>query len=361
MGKATVAIISDPLMNEYGSCRPTILVAKELANRNFHSKIVTESVADEMLELCRTHGISVEKIGSKPWPTDPSLSWFKSWVSEALYSRNSRRACEPDGIVLNFSNTIAVPSKLWYAQGPPTVTLDNIKESLSWHYRLAYEVGQPFLKTLDKRATKKFSAGTTRTIANSKYLSRVYQRFGIDVHDVIYPPLDCERFTRRKSSSSDYLLTYFGKETKLSVVKKIADAGVEIRIFGAKMSFPSRSLRKHSNIKLLGHVSNEALVKLYSNALATLYPFLDEPFGYIPIESMACGTPVMTFGRQGPSESVVHNVTGWLLEDDESLMELALKIWKHGYSSAMRAECRKRALLFDKKKIAEKWIKLVKE
>jgi glycosyltransferase involved in cell wall biosynthesis len=34
----------------------------------------------------------------------------------------------------------------------------------------------------------------------------------------------------------------------------------------------------------------EELVKSYQKAQATLFASIDEPFGMVPIESMACGT-----------------------------------------------------------------------
>jgi glycosyltransferase involved in cell wall biosynthesis len=76
---------------------------------------------------------------------------------------------------------------------------------------------------------------------------------------------------------------------------------------------------------------------------------------------MACGTPVLTYNRQGPSESVINGVTGWLVNSDKELVDLASKIWKDGYPQKMRKNCITRASLFDAKKISEKWIDLVGE
>jgi len=44
----------------------------------------------------------------------------------------------------------------------------------------------------------------------------------------------------------------------------------------------------------------EELIDLYSNALFTLFTFTHELFGYVLVESMACGTSVLTYNRQGP-------------------------------------------------------------
>jgi len=101
-------------------------------------------------------------------------------------------------------------------------------------------------------------------------------------------------------------------------------------------------------------------VELYSNALFTLFPFTHEPFGYVPVESMACGTPVLTYAAQGPGETVIHEVTGWLAKDEGSLVDMAVRIWNEGYPSSMRARSRERAEQFDTKVIADKWVEVLK-
>ena len=64
-------------------------------------------------------------------------------------------------------------------------------------------------------------------------------------------------------------------------------------------------------------VSDSELVQLYNKAKLVVYaPYL-EPFGLVPLEAMACGTPVVAVKEGGVRESVVHNESGWLTERDE--------------------------------------------
>lgn len=46
-------------------------------------------------------------------------------------------------------------------------------------------------------------------------------------------------------------------------------------------------------VRFMGNVSDEELLKLYRSAKALLFPSLYEGFGYPPLEAMACGCPVM--------------------------------------------------------------------
>jgi glycosyltransferase involved in cell wall biosynthesis len=98
---------------------------------------------------------------------------------------------------------------------------------------------------------------------------------------------------------------------------------------------------------------------VYSNALFTLFTFTHEPFGYVPIESMACGTPVLTYNLQGPSEYLTSAFTGWLVYTDNELVQKAVELWKDGYPPHMRLNCIKVASKFDVSSYLEKWLKIL--
>ncbi|MCM8792617.1 MAG: glycosyltransferase family 4 protein, partial [Candidatus Omnitrophica bacterium] len=69
-------------------------------------------------------------------------------------------------------------------------------------------------------------------------------------------------------------------------------------------------------IDLFSGISDEELVNLYNRAKLTLCAFFREPFGLVPLESMACGTPVVAVKEGGLMESVAHNKTGVLVDRD---------------------------------------------
>lgn len=63
-------------------------------------------------------------------------------------------------------------------------------------------------------------------------------------------------------------------------------------------------------------VDDAALVNAYNRATLTVFPSLLEPLGLVPLESMACGTPVIGIAEAGVRETVLHNETGLLTERD---------------------------------------------
>jgi glycosyltransferase involved in cell wall biosynthesis len=91
-------------------------------------------------------------------------------------------------------------------------------------------------------------------------------------------------------------------------------------------------------------VSREELLSLYSNALFTAFPFTNEPFGSVPLESISCGTPVLTYNKQGPSETLVNGETGWLVNSSDEFVSKAVDIWKRGTTGIKAEVCVNAAL-----------------
>lgn len=79
----------------------------------------------------------------------------------------------------------------------------------------------------------------------------------------------------------------------------------------------SNGLREQLDIEVihLGYASGDLLKALaYSAADLFVYPTRAETFGLVIQESMACGTPLVSFDVGGVSDLVRHNVTGYLAQ-----------------------------------------------
>ncbi|MEM2994579.1 MAG: glycosyltransferase [Candidatus Bathyarchaeia archaeon] len=356
-----IIFICDPLISEYGPLRPAILIAKKVKEKGRKATVISTVISVKIQEKLNSLGIQTVNLQRKPFlKKNESIVWLEEWVREAIFSANSRGIENFDGVILNFSNTICLPAHVWYVQGPPTVTLDNMKKHLPLHYKLINLTLLPFLKIFDKRFIRKTANCSKKVVANSKYTASTYHKFGLQVQDVIYPPVDCEKFKPKTAKpSEDFVLTYFGKETIFELIKQVLDCGIKVKAFGGKLSMIPKKIQEHPNLSFLGRVDDETLIDLYSNAFFTLYPFADEPFGYIPIESLACGTPVLTFNKQGPKETIVNGETGWLANDNYEFLKIAFQIWKKGYPKTFRKNCRQAVLRFDVNRIVKDWIKLL--
>lgn len=60
--------------------------------------------------------------------------------------------------------------------------------------------------------------------------------------------------------------------------------------------------------------SDDELADLYARSYAVVFPSFNEDWGIVPLEAMAHGKPVLAVNRGGPTESVVHGETGFLID-----------------------------------------------
>jgi UDP-glucose:tetrahydrobiopterin glucosyltransferase len=81
----------------------------------------------------------------------------------------------------------------------------------------------------------------------------------------------------------------------------------------AELPAPQNPKLTHYQVVCHGFLGPIELQRRYANARATLVtPRWIEAFGNTVIESMACGTPVVTYDRGGPAEIVEHGRSGVL-------------------------------------------------
>ena len=358
-----ITIACDIMMNMEGSIRPAIYLAKELVRRGHNVTVMSPFLSKDVQEHLRAGKIRPLNLSGKfaTKSLGSSILWFEAWAREAFLRLNSRHISELP-VTINFSQMVSVPSAAWYLQGPTSIALRDMEGELSTRFRIAYNLVRSMIDHADERLVSDMGRCSSLIIANSAFCASMYSKFGVKAHEVIYPPVDCGIFQpSTRNPKSDYVLTYFGKETKFSVLRNIADKGVKMKAFGSKIplfiSPLQRDLTRHPNIEYKGRVSMEELVELYSNAAFTLFPFNHEPFGYVLLESMACGTPVLTCDIQGPAEYVVDEQTGWLAQSDREMVTKAVQLWDEGYEQAMRRNCTEAASKLDKGVYLGRWMK----
>jgi glycosyltransferase involved in cell wall biosynthesis len=355
-----ICFVTDPLTTTAGSVRPAILLAQEFRKNNGDVSIITTRVDGNVERKLKEWGINVKVIGSDSRLIGefPTLdAWVRNLVkNKVLDNRNAN-------VIINTSSCIVSASDVYYAQGLMIEALKGMAPIMPVWYRMAYYLANFPLRSMETKFIRRLRGSSKLFIANSNFCASMYRQAGVIVDKVVYPPLDCSLF---KPSSlkpkEDYVLTHlgiYGKEGRFPIIKAIADVGVQLKVFG-KIYYAPKALLNHPNITFLGEIAEKKLIDAYSNALYTLCAFSHEPFGYIPIESMACGTPVLTYNRQGPSETVVNEETGWLVNSDFELVSFAVKLWKKGYSKDMRKNCRKRALSFNVTEIFAEWVNVLK-
>jgi glycosyltransferase involved in cell wall biosynthesis len=117
-----------------------------------------------------------------------------------------------------------------------------------------------------------------------------------------------------------------GTHLAIAAAKK---AGVPLKIAGEIQplfrDYYEREVEPHidgRNVEYVGEADLAAKNELLGNASAMLFPIQwDEPFGFVTIESMACGTPVIAFPGGSVREIVQDGVSGWVCDTVEHMAE----------------------------------------
>jgi glycosyltransferase involved in cell wall biosynthesis len=194
---------------------------------------------------------------------------------------------------------------------------------------------------LDRRVPKidKKNASFAEHILANSYFSResILRNYGLNsfvsylgVDNAIFKPLGIPKgdfvlsvgsITPRKGF--DFVVSSLGRihskiRPKLIIVSNKADIHF-------KNSLEQFAQRIGVDLQIESLIADDVLVSLYNKAKLVLYaPYL-EPFGLVPLEAMACGTPVVAVKEGGVRESVIHNKTGILTQRDGGMFAEAVR------------------------------------
>ena len=191
------------------------------------------------------------------------------------------------------------------------------------------------LPGLYQRALQRSDRASLRSadlvLVNSEYIrSAVAAIYQVEAR-VCYLGVDAEGFRPVSIEKQDSLLSV-GSLTPLKgfdfLIRSLARIPAERRprlritsnfeVAQERVYLTSLAHRLGVGVELLGSVSDQALVRLYNQASVTIYAPVQEPFGLVALESLACGTPIVAVREGGLPESVVHGEVGLLVDRNEA-------------------------------------------
>ena len=256
------------------------------------------------------------------------INWFLDIISYKVKKNQIQTFSEGYDYIINLSSTIICKSDMLWFQGPPFINVVQSMVSTNMFARLFLKLFRLPLGNSSKFLTNMLVSSSEKVVANSKYIADEYESIGIKVDDVIYSSNAFDNFIPIiKTRSTKYVLSYLGKETDIEALLKLSRQNIRITAFGSKIPPGMNIVKIKSFINYVGAVSEKELIRLYNEALFVAFPFTNEPFGWIPIEAMLCGKPVLTYNKQGPSETVINGITGWLVASQEEFITKAIELW----------------------------------
>jgi glycosyltransferase involved in cell wall biosynthesis len=169
----------------------------------------------------------------------------------------------------------------------------------------------PRLRSWDRRTAN----GVDRFVANSRFVARRIRSYYGRPADVVYPPVDIERFRLPRRPEDFYLwvgaLVRY-KKPRLAI-EAVNESGRRLVVVGDGPERRSLERAAGSGVRFLGRVGDEELASLYSRARGLIFP-AKEDFGIVAVEAAAAGCPSVAFNGGGAIEALEQDVNAVLFE-----------------------------------------------
>jgi glycosyltransferase involved in cell wall biosynthesis len=143
-------------------------------------------------------------------------------------------------------------------------------------------------------------------IANSEFTARRIWRCYRRRADVVYPPVNIDRFTCQVDKEDFYLTVcrLVGYKQVAPIVEAFNQNGKNLVVIGTGTELQKLQQIAKPNVKILGYQSDAVVQDYLSRARAFIYAACED-FGIVLVEAQACGTPVIAYGIGGAAETVL--------------------------------------------------------
>lgn len=210
--------------------------------------------------------------------------------------------------------------------------------------------------------------GVDHFVANSQFIARRVKKVYGRQADVIYPPVDVERFSLVSKKDNYYftasrMVPYKRMDLIVEAFSHMPDKKLVVIGDGSEM----RKIKSKAsgNIEILGYQSNDVMKEHMQNAKAFVFA-AEEDFGITPVEAQACGTPVIAFGKGGSLETVrpygIDNATGFFFREQTiAAIVDAVSQFENHVDAVSPDACRNNAMRFSSARFKQEMAQYINE
>lgn len=165
----------------------------------------------------------------------------------------------------------------------------------------------PPLRDWDRRTAQRPQHLVCNSLTTKR---RIREAWGRDAH-VIHPPVNTEQFQPEGEPDDYYLVVCtLNPYKRVDVaVEAFNRLGLPLVVVGDGPQLEALGERAEENVRFMGKVPDDEIAGLYAHCRAFIMP-QEEDFGIAPLESQACGRPVIAYRAGGALETVIDGETG---------------------------------------------------
>ncbi len=360
-----------------GSERYCVNLTRALRAMGHHVSIVGEQIDPELQDQVDFYRVKVSHVSS--------------WAKNRSFARNSSEIVRtaPFDITLGLCHSPAVDVF--------RVTIGSHRHWMDLRYRGRWQRGLQCLNPRHRAVLQldgamfRRSPSVRRIVVQSRLDKRLVmerEQVAEDKIDVVYNGVDTTVFhpgVRRQADQVRHELGFHDGQPmilfasaynwRLKGLKQLFHAMQTMRYQGACLVVVGNGPRKHfaslaerlgieQRVKFLDR--QPRIARLYAAADLFVLPSVYEPFPNVNLESMACGTPVLTSASCGGADLVEDGVNGYVVPSPEAVREMADRLDHHvALSQDQRArmshDCWERAKKFTVQANAETMVTIFEQ
>ncbi len=314
--KPKILILHDYFLYKGGGERLVICLAKSLG-----ADVATAFIAKDAFDP-RQEGLAVrELLRESFWSRLPGFRYLQTQLAFLFRTRFIK---DYDVIIYSGDCITALlraegKANIAYIHTPPRHLYDNYEDTLAsypWWKKIIFIPFAAFNRWRWKELSPRFDS----VLTNSHHVeARIKKYLGLS-STVVYPP--CTTLPFKNIHQGDYFFSwarlYGVKRVELIVEAfiKMPDKKLVVASGGPEFDHLQKMAAGHSNIRLVGWITDAELLDYLGNCLATIYIPVREDFGMSAVESMVAGKPVIGVAEGGLLEIIKDGENGMLLPEN---------------------------------------------
>lgn len=206
----------------------------------------------------------------------------------------------------------------YYCQEPLRIVYEygyRLREKVGFLKRIYEEFTRLYRKQIDRQNVRAASLTITSCYHIRERMIEAYEVYPkvvyCGVNEKVFHPMGEKKINK---------VLYIGSSNVVTDGYDLAEKAMKYIPKNIRPQIHKLSWKKQNGERL----TEKELVKIYSQSILTLCTSRLETFGLVPLESMACGVPVIATKVGGHRETVVDGETGFLVDFDPK--EIAEKI-----------------------------------